>query len=262
MNYSAIPQQLRDRSQWLLFDRDADTPRRPHWDGDFSVSWSAPKAWHSFDEATAKASEKDSWGVGYVCAAANDDHPMGVMSVIDIDGGATPDDSPKDWLPGLQPFGDHDAYLEWSASHDDADCAYETWRNIGFALADEFPERTAQRLFEQWSRGTSKYDEEAEKLIQDISSRGTGKVTIGTLIHHATQAGWQPSGKEPQVLDAAAEADEEPPDHAPKAPEAETGTDGGTVAENADSTAGPRSLDDRIRDAITAAENDDRAHAI
>lgn len=372
MNYSAIPQQLRDRSQWLLFDRDADTPRRPHWDGDFSVSWSAPKAWHSFDEATAKASEKDSWGVGYVCAAANDDHPMGVMSVIDIDGGATPDDSPKDWLPGLQPFGDHDAYLEWSASHDEpgdsgihipiagtppewwrdiqlddgehegvdvlsnkfcvftgdemdgisggeiptwdewadkwladayealtgetapprrsgghddggeldaaesraddgleveearealdhinADCAYETWRNIGFALADEFPERTAQRLFEQWSRGTSKYDDEAEKLIQDISSRGTGKVTIGTLIHHATQAGWQPSGKEPQVLDAAAEADEEPPDHAPKAPEAETGTDGGTVAESADSTAGPRSLDDRIRAAITAAENDD-----
>ena len=306
MKPNTIPKQLRERDQWLLFDRSADTPRRPHWDGDFTISWSDPEAWHSFAEAAAKAETQTGWGVGYVCAASNDDAPMGVISVIDIDGGATPDDKPKEWLPSLTPFGDRDAYLEWSASHDepgdsgihipiagtppewwrdtqiddhegidilsnkfcaftgdvmadisgddiptwgewadewladayealtgetappresggtfmdpekagtydpddewvDEDTArealgylnpdetYETWRNIGFALSDHFNESTAKRLFDEWSRSGSKYDGDAEKLIDDIAGRGAGGVTIGTLVHHAQQAGWEPS---------------------------------------------------------------------
>jgi putative DNA primase/helicase len=307
MNPDAIPEQLRERDQWLLFDRDADTPRRPHWDGNFSVSWSDPDEWHSFGEALAKAQQTDSWGVGYVTAAKNDDHPMGVMSVLDIDGGATPDDKPKDWVPSLQPFIDRGCYIEWSASHDepgdsglhipiagtppewwrdiqfedgdhegidvlsnkfcvftgdrlggqdgeipawgewtdewladayeaitgetappresggtfmDADkagsyepddewldeetvaealdaispnCGYAKWRNIGFGLADHFDAGTAERLFKNWSRSSSKYDRKAEQLIEDIASRGSGGVTIGTVVHHAKQAGWEPS---------------------------------------------------------------------
>ena len=117
MTPTAIPEQLRERDQWLLFDRSADTPRRPHWDGNFAVSWSDPDAWHSFAEAKAKADQRASWGVGYVTAANNDAHPMGVMSVIDIDGCADSDDQPKDWVPSLQPFIDRDCYIEWSASH-------------------------------------------------------------------------------------------------------------------------------------------------
>ena len=311
MNPAAIPELLRDRDQWLLFDRSADTPRRPHWDGDFSISWSDPDEWHSFGEAKAKADQVESWGVGYVCAAKNDKYPMGVISVIDIDGGATPDDSPKDWLPSLEPFGDRDAYLEWSASHhepgdsgihipiagtppewwrdiqlapdvhegvdvlsnkfcaftgdvmtgisgsdiprwddwtdewlmdayealegetapprrngrvndyggDSGDssgsydrqeewvdedvaeealshispnCTYEKWRNIGFALSDHFASSTAERLFENWSRGGSKFDRDAERYIKDIANRGSGGITIGTLVHHAKEAGWEP----------------------------------------------------------------------
>jgi putative DNA primase/helicase len=304
MNPGAIPEQLRDRDQWLLFDRSADTPRRPHWDGNFNVSWSDPDAWHSFGEAKAKADRRESWGVGYVTAANNDAHPMGVMSVIDIDSGATPEDSKKEWLPGLEPFVDRDCYLEWSASHDepgdsgihipiagqppewwsdtqkgdhegvdvlsnkfcaftgdvmegisgdgipswgewvdewladayealtgetapprrgegdgsldsfegdsssdvevdadmaadmleaiDPDCTYEKWRNIGFALADHFSSSRAERLFREWSRQGSKHDRDAERYIEDIANRGSGGIGIGTLWHHAEQAGWEP----------------------------------------------------------------------
>lgn len=371
----AIPKELRERDQWLTWDASTDR-KQPYW-GTKKVSWSDPDSWHSFEAAREKAAERDEWGVGYVCAAANDDHPMGVLSVIDIDGGATADDTPKEWLPSLQPFIDREAYIEWSQSHDDPgdsgihipvigeppewwrdvhredgehegidvlsnkfcvftgdrldpnvgselpawgewadewladayeavtgepapprqqggtfmdadkagthgaqggadglseaearealdaispNCPYEQWRNIGFALADEFDERTARDLFDEWSRGTSKYDADAERLIEDIASRGTGGITIGTLIHHATEAGWSPSSREPKALDAASEADEQPPEHAPAEQQPKGQTDGGTAVASGDSAgpaAGPRSLEDRIRAAIAAAENDD-----
>lgn len=298
-----IPGTLRDRDQWLLWDRSNETPRRPHWDGNFHVSWSDPDAWHSFGAAVAQAAQTRSYGIGYVTAAENPDYAMGVMTVIDIDGAADGDDRPKDWLPSLSPFFERGCYLEWSPSHhepgdsgvhipvagsppdwwsdtqiedhegidvlankfctftgdllsgagqtiaqwsddwvetwlmdayealtgepapprqhpdqpretgqtrdydDDwpdaetaeemlehisADCAYEQWRNIGFALASHFPEHEAKRLFDRWSRSGRKYDDDATRLIDDIVSRGTGGVGIGTLVHHAQQAGWEP----------------------------------------------------------------------
>jgi putative DNA primase/helicase len=370
MNPDAIPEQLRERDQWLLFDRSADTPRRPHWDDDFNISWSDPDAWHSFGEAVAKADKRESWGVGYVCASTNDDHPMGVISVIDLDGCATADDSPKEWLPSLEPFGERDAYLEWSASHDepgdsgihipiagtppewwrdiekapdvhegvdvlsnkfcvftgdemggisggdiptwgewtdewladayealegepapprqqatqttgdstttastassgdtdleiDADMAeamlaainpdqpYETWRNIGFALSDHFTSSTAKRLFENWSRGGSKYDRDADRYIDDIAGRGSGGVGIGTLWHHAEQAGWEPDFSDdyegtPSARELVARHSEEfddvgevpedifEQDRAPEPPAEAPETDGGVAADQPD----------------------------
>jgi putative DNA primase/helicase len=302
----AIPEALRERDQWLTWDSATDR-KQPYW-GERKVSWSDPDSWHSFGEAMAKAEQRDSWGVGYVTAANNDDAPMGIISVIDLDGAADADDRPKDWVPSFDLFNDRDAYIEWSQSHErdgesglhipvagsppewwnddeaskgehvgidllankfciftgdqlqgtgeeipgwdddieawladayealtgetappnesggtfmdpekagshggtdgegwvDADtarealdaisanCGYAKWRNIGFALADHFDERTAKQLFDEWSRGTSKYDREAERLVEDIASRGSGGVTIGTLVHHAQQAGWEP----------------------------------------------------------------------
>lgn len=35
----AIPDEQQERDQWLTWDAAADAPRRPHWRGDFSVSW-------------------------------------------------------------------------------------------------------------------------------------------------------------------------------------------------------------------------------
>lgn len=114
--WARVPDELQQREQWLLWDASAETPRRPHWKGDFSVSWSDPDAWHSYREAVEAASERESWGIGYVCAIDNNDHPTGVYGVIDIDGGVESDGSVADWVPDLDRFADAAAYMEYSPS--------------------------------------------------------------------------------------------------------------------------------------------------
>jgi putative DNA primase/helicase len=294
-----IPDALQSRDQWLLWDSRADRPKRPHAAGDFAVSWSDPDAWQSFRGALGESNQQQSWGIGYVTAVNNDDHPTGVVSVIDIDGGRDPETGElADWVPDLDVFdgcymelspsqtgihipvvgtappewwsdsqiGDHegidvlsnkfctvtgwqleqsgdgvarwsdDAVTDWLADayealtggsperaderqqslsdtdartrdydddwpdaetaeemldHISPNCEYGQWRNIGFALADHFSEHQAKRLYDRWSRGGSKYDDDAVELIDDITSRGSGGVGIGTLVHHAKQNGWE-----------------------------------------------------------------------
>jgi putative DNA primase/helicase len=301
VDLGAIPDTLTERAQWLHWDSGNDTPRRPHADGDFSVSWSDPDAWLPFAEATEATLHADGWGIGFVTAANNDDHPTGVVSVIDLDNGVTPDGEIAEWVPDLAPFIQHDCYIEWSPSHHepgpsglhipvlgtdipdwwrdsqiddhtgadllankfctvtgdryadagdelptwdswvvdwlaelfenltgesprerdttptttrdhsgsdewldedtvaealehiDPNCAYSEWRDIGFALGDHFNSRRAERLFDRWSRGSAKYDDDAEGLIEDITSRDGSGVTIGTLVHRAQEGGWEPS---------------------------------------------------------------------
>lgn len=108
----AIPEELKRRDQWLLWDSAADTPRRPHWRGDFAVSWTDPNDWHSFDEAYAAVQEQASWGLGYVFAAGNADVEGG-YSALDLDG-CVEDGSPVEWLPSLEPF--QGGYAEFSPS--------------------------------------------------------------------------------------------------------------------------------------------------
>lgn len=119
-DFDTIPKELRRRDQWLMWDASADTPRRPHWKGNFTISWSDPDAWHSFEDAVEAANEKESWGIGYVTALDNDDHARGIYGVIDIDGGnrETGAEKLKEWVPSLQPFVDDGAYIEFSPSGD------------------------------------------------------------------------------------------------------------------------------------------------
>jgi|APHM01.1.fsa_nt_gi Uncharacterized conserved protein len=113
-----IPDELKQRDQWLLWDARNDRPKQPHWDGDHRINWSDPDDWHSFDEAIEAAQRVPSWGVGYVTAADNDDHPRGVYGVIDIDGAADETDTPHDWMPSIKPIiGEGGDYVEWSPSH-------------------------------------------------------------------------------------------------------------------------------------------------
>jgi len=303
VDLDAIPDTLTERDQWLHWDSGNDTPRRPHADGDFHVSWSDPDSWLGFTEAVEATLSNDSWGIGYVTAANNDAHPTGVVSVIDLDNAVTADGEIADWVPDLSPFVEHDCYIEWSPSHHepgpsglhipvlgtdipdwwrdsqiddhtgadllankfctvtgdtygdagdelptwdpwvvdwlaelfealtgedpreradsrttttshgrsgddewldedtveealehiDPNCAYSEWRDIGFALGDHFTSSRAKRLFDRWSRGSSKYDDDAEALIEDITNRDGSGVTIGTLVHRAQEAGWEPS---------------------------------------------------------------------
>ena len=64
IDLDAIPDELQDRDQWLMWDSSADTPRRPHWAGNTSISWSDPDDWHSFEEARETAKKRDSWEIG------------------------------------------------------------------------------------------------------------------------------------------------------------------------------------------------------
>ena len=114
-DFDEIPDELKERPQWLMWDSSADAPRRPHWRGDFGVSWTDPDDWHSFEEAVAAAEEEDSWGIGYVFSNSNDKHARGLYGALDLDG-CDGDTGPKDWLPSLSPFFDRDAYIEFSPS--------------------------------------------------------------------------------------------------------------------------------------------------
>jgi hypothetical protein len=112
-----IPAELKKRDQWLMWDAAHDTPRRPHWKGDFGISWSDPDDWHSFETAVSAAKTRDSWGIGYVMAKDNDDYARGLYGCLDLDG--VHDDEAgekKEWLPGLSTFFDGDGYLEYSPS--------------------------------------------------------------------------------------------------------------------------------------------------
>ena len=112
----AVPDELRERDQWLMWDASSETPRRPHWRGDFSISWSTPDDWHRFEDALEAARERENWGIGYVFARTNDDYPRGLYGALDLDGCLDADGRPKDWLPSLAPFIDAGAYIERSPS--------------------------------------------------------------------------------------------------------------------------------------------------
>jgi putative DNA primase/helicase len=114
-----IPEELKERPQWLMWDASADAPRRPHWRGDFQISWSDPDDWHTFEEAVEAASERPEWGIGYVCALENDDYPPGVYGCLDLDGVLqSPEGRSKEWVPSLEAIFAEAPYAEYSPGDD------------------------------------------------------------------------------------------------------------------------------------------------
>lgn len=107
-----IPERFKRRDKWLLWDNSADTPRRPHWRGDFGISWNDSDDWHTFEQALEASQERDSWGIGYVFTPDDDEY------MIDVDGGFNDEGKPREWFPGLDRFTDDGAYMEWSPSGD------------------------------------------------------------------------------------------------------------------------------------------------
>lgn len=109
-----IPDELKNRDQWLLWDTDSDR-KQPHWRGDKTISWSDPDDWHSFEEAIEAAQEQDSWEIGYITATENDGYDDGEYGVIDIDGGVLDNGSLKEWVPSIERFEDN-TFIEYSPS--------------------------------------------------------------------------------------------------------------------------------------------------
>lgn len=143
-NPEAIPSELKQRDQWLHWDASADKPRRPHANGDFTVAWTDPDDWLSFEEAVAAAENEPSWGIGYVFANGNEDYLRGLYGGLDLDGCVETENGrrrPKDWLPELLPFA-NETYMEFSPSGEGIHIplvGFETpewWANAHFT-ADE-----------------------------------------------------------------------------------------------------------------------------
>jgi len=109
--------------------------------------------------------------------------------------------------------GSSDGWLEEedvreALSHLDPDCAYPLWRDIGFALMDHFgDEQQALAVYRDWSSSGTKWDAEAERIIEDADP--TGERTIGTVIHHATEQGWEPPAKPDSTPEPAPAPDEQ-----------------------------------------------------
>lgn len=108
MHSNNIPSYFKQRNRWLLWDSSSDTPRRPHWKGDFGISWNDSTDWVSFDVACQAAVEKESWGIGFVI------QPNDPVYVVDIDGAMDSSGQYRDWLPSTDVL--TDTYSEWSPS--------------------------------------------------------------------------------------------------------------------------------------------------
>lgn len=299
-----IPDELTERAQWLFWNASSDSPRKPlpSPNANYGASWTDPDEWHDFETALQQAQDVPTAGIGYVFANSNDDYARGLYGALDLDSVVGDDGRPADWVPSMQPFFDHDVYIEWSPSgegfripivgfeppewwdnthtdnehegaeaygskfmtmtgdkvrgagdtvaehadwidawlrecyksltgedpladsndeydddhaasrpsndeewmdedvakdaldHIDPDSQYETWRDIGMALVNAFGQSRGSALFEDWSRGGSKWDRDAEKQAERISKDASNyNYDRGTIVHHAKSGGWDAS---------------------------------------------------------------------
>lgn len=128
------------------------------------------------------------------------------------------------------------------------DCSYETWRDIGMALATHFGRARGKSLFTSWSRRGSKWDsdaeDQAERIVDDASEYN---YDAATLVYHAKRNGWDPSAAAREALSAR--------------------SDGGAATESGGSDAGgtdsPPELDleadfeEDVQAVVAAYQNDD-----
>ena len=95
------------------------------------------------------------------------------------------------------------------------DCDYHTWIEILFAIQSSgLP--NAENIACTWSEGSSQFNYSSFKAAWD--SYRDGHYTVGTLIHHAKQNGWQPKTK----IDSAKAGAIEPPSSEVSKPEKQT----------------------------------------
>lgn len=78
------------------------------------------------------------------------------------------------------------------------DVSHGEWIKLAYAVHDYDDTNSGKRLFEQWSKHGSKYDDSAERQIEALWSTandgdGQGRVSVATLVEKAKENGWEPS---------------------------------------------------------------------
>jgi hypothetical protein len=91
--------------------------------------------------------------------------------------------------------------VEEALEHVDNRLHYDDWIRVGFAVYDWDDGATGKQVFESWSRQSPKWiASEGQPHIDDIwSGSPNGDVSIGTLVHHAKQGGWEPPRGRPKT---------------------------------------------------------------
>ena len=80
--------------------------------------------------------------------------------------------------------------IEGMLAHVSPDCGYDTWIRIGMAI-HHATGGTGQALWDKWSSGGDKYDASRMDSHWHSFGRSSNPVTLGTLVHHAEEGGWQ-----------------------------------------------------------------------
>ncbi len=90
---------------------------------------------------------------------------------------------PREWTPH-----DDDQRIRAALDHINADDR-DIWLQCGMALKDEMGE-AGRPIWDAWSQRSNKFNgRDQEKTWRSLRRHGIG---IGTLFHHAKQAGWEP----------------------------------------------------------------------
>ena len=84
------------------------------------------------------------------------------------------------------------AIIKEALSHINADCSYEVWRNIVWAILST-NWTGAEEIAEEWSRtAPDRYSEEAFwTLVNSYMPELDNPITAGTIYHHARLGGWR-----------------------------------------------------------------------
>lgn len=97
-------------------------------------------------------------------------------------------------------------HVENALSHVSRTLHYDDWIQLGYAVHDWDSGATGQRIFEQWSRQSPKWEEpESSNAIdwiwENATSPGAGDTTVATLVYRAIEGGWSPPRPEPDDED-------------------------------------------------------------
>jgi hypothetical protein len=125
--------------------------------------------------------------------------------------------------------------------HISSDCDYHLWIEIIFAIRSSgLP--NSEVIARSWSEASPKFNHASFKAAWD--SYRDGHYTVGTLIHHAKQNGWQPKTK----IDSAKAASIDAPSSEVSKPEKKTKSDPLEILRSWSSTGNSKNMRQRMLD--------------